>query len=290
MRYKILLTGKNNAVINDFFAQLDERIDSLTTSMRWEDIINHMKYFEPDAFCYCINNESLDNINKMVSLKPRLEEKQIPLIVVGSEEDCSEFEKTAVRTADLILPKPLKAAEIEEYIIKYLEEREFTEDAGGTDKEGAKTADKERTAEKVQIPLEGQTAEKEKKTGRKHILVVDDSVTMLKAIKEHLHEHYDVATAISGKVAMKFLEKKKTDLILLDYEMPEENGPEVLQKLRANEATKNLPVIFLTGITERKKIEKALVLRPQGYLLKPVDHEKLLAVIGKALGEGENGK
>lgn len=285
MRYKILLTGKNNAVINDFFAQLDERIDSLTTSMRWEDILNHIKYFEPDAFCYCINNESLDDINKMVSLKPRLEEKQIPLIVVGSEEDCSEFEKTAVRTADMILPKPLKAAEIEEYIIKFLEEWSLTEEESVTEKEGVeKTAEKERLAEKEQ------TAEKEKKTGRKHILVVDDSVTMLKAIKEHLHEHYDVATAISGKVAMKFLEKKKTDLILLDYEMPEENGPEVLQKLRANEATKNLPVIFLTGITERKKIEKALVLRPQGYLLKPVDHEKLLAVIGKALGEGENGK
>ena len=107
---------------------------------------------------------------------------------------------------------------------------------------------------------------------------------MLKIIKLHLHEKYDVATAISGKVAFKFLENKTTNLILLDFEMPDENGIAVLEKLRANPATKDIPVIFLTGITDRKKIQEALVMKPQGYLLKPIDRKRLLATIESNIG------
>ena len=63
--------------------------------------------------------------------------------------------------------------------------------------------------------------------------------------------------------------------------MPLESGPDVLKKLRDNPTTQNIPVIFLTGISERDKIEKALALKPQGYLLKPIDHIKLLSTISK---------
>ncbi|MDE7269609.1 MAG: response regulator, partial [Acetatifactor sp.] len=118
---------------------------------------------------------------------------------------------------------------------------------------------------------------------RKHILVVDDDPMMLKLIKEHLHEDYDVATAVNGKIALKFLERRTTDLILLDYEMPTENGPAILEKLRAEKSTKDIPVIFLTGVKERDKIHTALSLKPQGYLLKPIDHKKLLEAINKIL-------
>ena len=116
---------------------------------------------------------------------------------------------------------------------------------------------------------------------RQHVLVIDDDPILLKLIKEHLHEQYDVATAISGKIAHKFLETKKTNLILLDYEMPVENGPEVMKKIRENEELADIPIIFLTGITEREKINQALALKPQGYLLKPIDKEKLLGTIEK---------
>ena len=119
---------------------------------------------------------------------------------------------------------------------------------------------------------------------KKHVLVVDDNPMMLKLINEHLHEKYDVATAVSGRVALKFLERRTTDLILLDYLMPEENGLSILEKLREKDATKDIPVIFLTGVTERKKIKEALVLKPQGYLLKPVDRDKLLEEIAKLIG------
>ena len=117
---------------------------------------------------------------------------------------------------------------------------------------------------------------------RRHILVVDDDVRVLRLLKVHLQD-YDVATAINGKLALKFLENKTTDLILLDYEMPGENGPEVLKKLRANEKTKDIPVIFLTGVADSEKIQEVLLMKPEGYLLKPINKVKLLETIKKFL-------
>ena len=138
--------------------------------------------------------------------------------------------------------------------------------------------------QRQQEELKRQEEERQKEESRKHILVVDDDPRMLRLVNEQLNEKYDVATAISGKLALKFLERKHTDLILLDYEMPGDNGPTVLKKLRDNPETKDIPVVFLTGITEKSKIQEVLVMKPQGYLLKPIESEKLYKVIGDILG------
>ena len=119
---------------------------------------------------------------------------------------------------------------------------------------------------------------------KKHVLVVDDDPMMLRLIKEQLKDIYMVATAINGNLALKFLENKKTDLIILDYEMPNENGVDVLKKLRDNDMTSNIPVVFLTGISDREKIQKVLKFKPQGYLLKPIEREKLLQIIANTIG------
>lgn len=267
MKYKVLLTGKNNTAIDDFFTQMNESLEILTTSGRYDDIANHLKYFQPDIFVYCLSQDNIDNINKMIPMRERLEKYNIPFVIIGSEEDCNNFSKYAVTNIDLILVKPITASAIESRITEYLKEQQRF-------REEAERAEKERLEEQERMASE-------KKQVRKHVLVVDDDPLMLKLVKEHLREKYDVATAPNGKTALKFLEKKKTNLILLDYQMPGEDGPTVLEKLHANVATKDIPVIFLTGITERDKIQKALVQKPQGYLLKPIDREKLTEIIAK---------
>ncbi len=67
--------------------------------------------------------------------------------------------------------------------------------------------------------------------------------------------------------------------------MPGENGAQVLQKLRGSEKTKDLPVVFLTGMTEKERIQEVLALNPQGYLLKPINMERLSGVLKNVLGE-----
>lgn len=126
--------------------------------------------------------------------------------------------------------------------------------------------------------------EEETSGQKRHILIVDDDSRMLRLLKSYLSERYELATAINGRVALKFLETKETDLVLLDYEMPTENGAAVLEKIRANDKTKDLPVVFLTGVTEKNKIREVLALKPQGYLLKPIDMNKLSSTIKGILG------
>ena len=118
---------------------------------------------------------------------------------------------------------------------------------------------------------------------KKRILAVDDEPLMLKLIQEQLSDMYDVSVAITGKLAFKFLEKKTVDLVLLDYEMPGESGAEVIEKLRSNPAYKDIPIVFLTGVTNPDKIRKIMGFKPQGYVLKPVNREKMLEAIQRII-------
>lgn len=124
------------------------------------------------------------------------------------------------------------------------------------------------------------------KSGEKgHILVVDDNAMVLRNIKGVLDEVYSVAVAPSGMHAFVSIGKKLPDLILLDYEMPEMNGKQVLEQLQADEELKDIPVVFLTSMDSKEIVMSLLALKPAGYLLKPVDSQmlkdKIYEIIGK---------
>lgn len=121
--------------------------------------------------------------------------------------------------------------------------------------------------------------------GRKHILIVDDDVNMLKMFRMFLQDDYQVSIVDSGKLALEFIVKHTPDLILLDYMMPLFDGPHVLEILRKREESKNVPVVMLTSVTDRDRIYQALAKNPQGYIVKPISREDLLARIAEILGE-----
>lgn len=277
MKYKILLAGKNRSMVNDFFVHMDSTFECQTTSIRHEDIISHMKYFEPDAFVYCMNEEPKESITDISHIKKDFY-NNIPLVIIGSQQDMYKYKRLAACKADIALTKPISVRQIQDTLFDYIEDRHIKK---GTVKETKPIKTKELEELEKLLAIE---EEKIKEEPRKHILVVDDDAVMLKVIKRHLSDKYDVATAVSGKVALKFLENKTTDLVLLDYEMPEEDGAAVLEKIRSREKTKDLPVIFLTGISDSDKIQQVLVLKPQGYLLKPVERDKLLEKIEEVIG------
>ncbi|MBO4678177.1 MAG: response regulator [Lachnospiraceae bacterium] len=111
---------------------------------------------------------------------------------------------------------------------------------------------------------------------KKHILIVDDDKNMLKMLRWFLCEQYDVTMVDSGKMALEAVIKHTPDLILLDYMMPLFDGPHVLEIIRKREESKNVPVLFLTSVTDRDKILECLSLNPQGYLVKPISRSELL--------------
>lgn len=111
---------------------------------------------------------------------------------------------------------------------------------------------------------------------RKSILIVDDDVSFMSMVMDWLKDKYRVATVNSGMQAITWLAKNNADLILLDYEMPVTSGPQVLQMLRSDAATADLPVMFLTGKSDKESIMNVLSLKPAGYQLKSNSKEQLL--------------
>ena len=122
----------------------------------------------------------------------------------------------------------------------------------------------------------------QKKTStKKHvILIVDDDTTNLQVIGSFLYnKSYKIILAKSGNDALKSVENNLPDLILLDIMMPEMNGYEVCKKLKANNQTKDIPIIFLTAKTETKDIIKGFNTGGVDYITKPFIKEELLARI-----------
>ncbi len=113
----------------------------------------------------------------------------------------------------------------------------------------------------------------------KHILVVDDSGVMLRTIKDWLSSKYRVSMANSGMSAITFLANNKPDLILLDYEMPICTGPQVMEMIKAEPTTSNIPIIFLTAKGDKESVMKVLSLKPDGYLLKTMKPDEIISSI-----------
>lgn len=111
---------------------------------------------------------------------------------------------------------------------------------------------------------------------KKHILIVDDSGTMLRTIKAWLTPKYKVSMASSAAMAISFLATNKPDLILLDYEMPVCSGPQFLEMIRAEISTSRIPVIFLTAKGDKESVKSVLALKPAGYLLKTMNAEQIV--------------
>ena len=111
---------------------------------------------------------------------------------------------------------------------------------------------------------------------KRSILIVDDDPNYMGVVREWLKDDYKVSMANSGLRAIKWLGNNKVDLILLDYEMPITDGPQVLEMLRADEDTKQIPVIFLTGRDDKESVMAVVSLKPEGYLLKTVEKKELV--------------
>ncbi len=182
----------------------------------------------------------IPNENVMHFLADSMEEKDIKLMVVGNPEEIKHV--TGHISADLIYKvyqRPVDNAQFADDISEY-----FKKFNGGEFK--------------------------------KSILIVDDDPQYLTLVREWLRGSYKVSMANSGLQAIKWLGKNKVDLILLDHEMPVTTGPQVLEMLRSDEDTKDIPVMFLTGKGDKQSVMAVVALKPEGYFLKTIQRDELL--------------
>jgi two-component system, sensor histidine kinase and response regulator len=119
----------------------------------------------------------------------------------------------------------------------------------------------------------------------KRILAVDDEVDVLLIVKTALQsEGYDVETATNGSDALAMARDNPPDLVLLDIMMPGMTGFDVLRSLKNEERTSTVPVIMLTGVSERRKMQEALMSGTEYYIVKPFEFHDLLGKVKEVIG------
>ncbi len=117
------------------------------------------------------------------------------------------------------------------------------------------------------------------------ILIIDDDDLIREVVKIALsHAQFEALAIEEPKLAQTVVRQSKPDLILLDLYMPEINGLELLRRLRADAATKDIPVIVFTGSGEKIDQVVAEDAGAYEYVRKPVSGEALIAKIRKVLG------
>lgn len=118
----------------------------------------------------------------------------------------------------------------------------------------------------------------------KTILVVDDSRIMRNIVKNTfslLKIPCQFLEASNGKEALQMLMNHKTDLILLDWNMPQLSGIDFLKMVRATEEYKKLPIIMITSEAARYNVIEALKLGATDYIIKPVNEKNFIEKISK---------
>ena len=118
---------------------------------------------------------------------------------------------------------------------------------------------------------------------KKIMIVEDDKVIAEELYNLLVNSNYEACILSDFTNAKSEILKARVDLILLDYEMPVVDGTQVLQMLRQEPATANIPVIFLTGNGNKDAVARVMELKPNGYLLKSTTRLDLVKYLDNKL-------
>lgn len=271
MKYKVLISGRNNALITDFIQQTGPFFRTMSTSENQQDILWHFKIFEPEAYVCFVEPDYEKTVNQIKNLKTSSQYNGAVIVLIGDEATCELIEKKARSAFDLLIRRPVTPDNLTLRIIRYFDDVEEAKELRARNLARQTETGAQQAAIKAEAVGSG--------SGKKHILIVDDDRTVLKMLKSALENMYDVTAMANGAMIDKLLDTKKVDLFILDYEMPIETGADIFRRLKKKPNASHIPVCFLTGITDREKIMEVMMLKPDGYLLKPVDMDMLSTTI-----------
>ena len=125
--------------------------------------------------------------------------------------------------------------------------------------------------------------DKEKLSGMK-VLMIDDIPSNLDILGHILKQvGLNVSVALNGTIALKIINEDKPDLVLLDIMMPDISGYDVCRKLKKNDDTKDIPVIFITAMAQTEDLIEGFEVGGADYVVKPFEEREVLARIGSQL-------
>lgn len=268
---KVLIIGALNDISRNICECLIEDYAVQLCSDNEDEIKTMIKLLKPELI---IVNEISLTINKMdlfIELSKVYSKKPV-LILSASENSEHTGEISKLLPKSIILYKPITKSKLLESCNKLLSPINSIEF-----RENAVKNDEGNTEEDNTTEADNYINEKKK------VLVIDDSVILLRNIKTMLEDKYQVFTVTSGEKALKSISKIRPDVILLDYAMPDWDGKKTFEMLKQDEIGCNIPVIFLTSVSDKQQALDVLVLKPFGYVLKPPSKDRITDEIRKAL-------
>ncbi|MDD6039160.1 MAG: response regulator, partial [bacterium] len=250
---KVLLIGKLSDIVRDMNDILSEEFIVQLSSLQLENIQGMIKIAKPEMVILClvgadrIDTEILQWMNENV--------RHLPVIVVTSHENWQTA--SVICTGKQFTPvfPPINNDALTNMCFWALRK----------DGEAPVNAGINQTNTK------------------KLILLIDDNAAALRTFKGMLEEKYDTILATSGEMGIQKAIDVQPDLILLDYEMPGMNGNATFEMLLQIDSIKHIPVIFLTGVSDGKRVMEVIDKHPAGYMLKPPEKETLIEQIEAVL-------
>lgn len=250
---KIYIIGKFDYFIQTLNSALSDEFHVQLCSDNYEIVQGMLSLGLPDLVLLCTNGMTKEHLQ--IAQHIREHYIVLPVLCIGNEEGLALFADyrgvNGFESLNLETEKPLES--IKSCVYRILNMNSSAAGGGRSSGWGSK----------------------------RRILLIDDSAVALRAVKGILENEYEVDMAKSAIEALKLLSQNIPDLIFLDYDMPDCDGKETLQLIRANDLWKHIPVVFLTSVQDRNRINAVLSLNPAGYILKPVDRNKLYKKINE---------
>ncbi len=236
----ILISGGKSFIVSSIAKELKEADFEVIQAT---PDVTEIERIENKPSVYLIYVDEVDKMAEFfVYLRDKIVEDDISVSIIGAPDEIESIRTIAKDRIAAVFERPVNVKELASQMIQVLE--------------------------KEDVRLQ-----------KKRILVVDDDGTMLRTIKTWLSEKYQVFMVNSGMAAITFLAKNQVDLILLDYEMPVTTGPQVLEMLRSEVSTSDIPVMFLTVKSDKESVMKVVNLKPEKYLLKTMPPAELISNI-----------
>lgn len=249
---RILLVGELNETLKSISEHLMKTFQVQICSENVKNVIDMIKIFKPSALVINVTEVKEDVVSIFDELK--FKNSFMPMVVIAVKEAAAELGSLLDNfRKKRVLCRPVRISDVVNTCNEILG---------------------------IEHAVEKKAVVESKKA---NILVVDDNALVLRNVKTILEEEYSVSIANNGEKGLEFARTRKPDLILLDYEMPGMNGNEVFAKIKEDSELCNIPVIFLTSVSEKNQIMEVMKNRPNGYILKPPAKDKLIEVIKEAL-------
>jgi PAS domain S-box-containing protein len=259
LRYKQSSHAMNCLIIDDDPNQRD-MLSRLLVKEGWniqtadggETALSLLSQLHPDVIILDLMMPTMDGFEFLRRVKENEHWSDIPILILTSKDlNKSDYQELSGSVAEILQKREFDPKQLLIILQRYSESK-------------IKDSEIRRSGKKM--------------TGKGDILVVDDTPSALKLVMKILTaEGYQVRPAESGELAFLSINTKLPELILLDILMPGMDGFEVFRRLKAREDTRNIPIIFLSAVTEMDKRVECLKLGAVDFVTKPFQREELLA-------------